>query len=49
VGRRKGSKVHFAVDTLGYLLVLPVIPANTQDRNQVPQPAAAVHEETGNP
>lgn len=26
--RRKGSKVHITVDTLGYLLALKVIPAN---------------------
>src|SRR4029077_13726907 len=32
---RKGSKVHLAVDTLGYLLALHVTPANEQDRDQV--------------
>jgi hypothetical protein len=30
--RRKGSKVHAAVDTLGHLLALHVTPANEQDR-----------------
>ncbi|MCC7368750.1 MAG: IS5 family transposase [Chloroflexi bacterium] len=33
--RRKGSKVHVAVDTLGHLLALHVTPANDQDRAQV--------------
>src|SRR5204862_1332348 len=33
--RRKGSKVHLAVDTLGHLLALHVTPANEQDRAQV--------------
>ena len=33
--RRKGSKVHIAVDTLGHLLALKVTPANEQDRAQV--------------
>jgi transposase len=35
--RRKGSKVHVAVDTLGHLLALLVTPANEQDRAQVGQ------------
>src|SRR6188768_2827759 len=30
--RKKGSKVHMAVDTLGHLLALCVTPANTQER-----------------
>jgi transposase len=30
--RRKGSKMHIAVDTLGNLLALHVTPANEQDR-----------------
>jgi transposase len=30
--RRRGSKVHLAVDTLGYLLTLLVTPANEQER-----------------
>ena len=33
--RHRGSKVHMAVDTLGHLLTLLVIPANEQDRQQV--------------
>jgi transposase len=45
--RRKGSKVHVAVDTLGELLALVVTPANEQDRAQVEELAAAVQEVTG--
>lgn len=45
--RRKGSKVHAAVDTLGHLLALHVTPANEQDRAQVGVPAEAVQEVTG--
>ena len=45
--RRKGSKVHLAVDTLGHLLALHITPANEQDRAQVGQLAAAVQEVTG--
>jgi len=33
--RRKGSKTHIAVDTLGHLLALQITPANEQDRAQV--------------
>jgi transposase len=33
--RRKGSKVHRAVDTPGYLLALHVTPAHEQERDQV--------------
>lgn len=33
--RRKGSKVHVAVDTLGHLLTLTTTPADDQDRAQV--------------
>jgi transposase len=40
--KRKGSKVHAAVDTLGHLLALVVTPANEQDRAQVGQLAEAV-------
>jgi transposase len=40
--KRKGSKVHVAVDTLGHLLALAVTPANEQDRAQVAQLAQAV-------
>jgi transposase len=33
--RKKGSKVHMAVDTLGHLLAVQVMPANEQERAQV--------------
>ncbi len=45
--RRKGSKVHVAVDTLGNLLSLLVTPANEQDRAQVGELARKVQETTG--
>ena len=45
--KRKGSKVHLAVDTLGHLLALWVSAANEQDRAQVAALAAAVRRETG--
>ena len=45
--RRKGAKVHVAVDTLGHLLALHVTPANEQDRAQVGELAAAVQRITG--
>src|SRR5215211_304305 len=45
--RRKGSKVHLAVDTLGHLLALLVTPAHAQERAQVDELAAAVQEVTG--
>ena len=45
--RKRGSKVHLAVDTLGHLLTLVVTPANEQDRAQVEQLAAQVQQETG--
>jgi transposase len=47
--KRKGSKVHIAVDTLGHLLALAVTPANAQDRAQVGQLAAAVQTEVEQP
>lgn len=40
--KRKGSKVHAAVATLGHLLALTVTPANQQDRAQVGQLAQAI-------
>jgi transposase len=40
--RRKGSKVHMAVDTLGHLLALHVTPADQQDRDQVGQLAERI-------
>ncbi len=45
--RRKGSKVHIAVDTLGHLLVLHVTPANEGDRAQVEELAKQVQKVTG--
>jgi transposase len=45
--RRKGTKTHVAVDTLGHLLALHVTPASAQDRKQVELLAAAVQEATG--
>ena len=45
--KRKGSKVHAAVDTLGHLLAVKVTPANEQDRAQVAQLAQAVQATTG--
>lgn len=44
--RRKGSKTHIAVDTLGHLLALHVTPASEQDRAQVTHLAAAVQAAT---
>jgi transposase len=45
--RRKGSKTHIAVDTLGHLLALVVTPADEQDRAQVKELAERVQEVTG--
>lgn len=45
--RKKGSKVHLAVDTLGHLLALRVTAANEGDRAQVAALAQAVQEATG--
>lgn len=45
--RRKGSKVHIAVDTLGHLLALKVTPANEQERAQVGDLIQAIQEATG--
>ena len=45
--RRRGSKLHMAVDTLGHLLALHVTPANDQERAEVGALAAAVQEATG--
>ncbi len=45
--RKKGSKVHAAVDTLGHLLALLVTPANEQERAWVGELAGAVQEATG--
>ena len=45
--RRKGSKLHMAVDTLGNLLAAHVTAASDQDRAQVSQMAQQVQEVTG--
>jgi transposase len=45
--RRKGSKVHLAVDTLGQLLAAIVTPANEQERAQVAELAEKVKVATG--
>ena len=46
--KKKGSKVHLAVDTLGHLLALHVTPANEQDRAQVAALAEQIQTATGN-
>jgi transposase len=45
--RKKGSKVHAAVDTLGHLLALRVSAASEQEREYVGELAEAVQEATG--
>jgi transposase len=45
--RRKGSKVHIAVDTLGHLLALRVTSADQQERAQVEALAKEVQQATG--
>ena len=45
--RKKGSKVHMAVDTLGHLLSLHVTAADEQDRAQVGRLARDVQKQTG--
>jgi transposase len=45
--RRRGSKTHMAVDTLGHLLALVVTPADEQERAQVAALAQAVQAATG--
>ena len=45
--RRRGSKVHMAVDILGHLVAAHVTAANEQDRSQVRRLAAKVQEVTG--
>ena len=46
--RKKGSKIHIAVDTLGLLLAARVTPANQQERAQVTELAQAVQDVTKN-
>lgn len=45
--RKKGSKVHAAVDTVGELLALCVSPANEDDREQVERLAKEIQQATG--
>lgn len=45
--RRRGSKVHLAVDTLGHLLAAHVTAANEQERSQVSTLAEKVQEVSG--
>jgi transposase len=45
--RKRGSKTHIAVDTLGNLLAMVVTPANEQERARVAELAEAVQEVTG--
>lgn len=45
--RRKGAKVHVAVDTLGHLLAAAVTPASEQERAQVADLAEQVQTVTG--
>jgi len=45
--RKKGSKVHMAVDTLGHLLAAHVTPADEQERAQVQTLCEAVQAVTG--
>ncbi len=45
--RKKGSKLHMAVDTLGHLLALHVTPADADDRAQVARLAKTVQAATG--
>ena len=45
--RKRGSKVHMAVDTLGHLLALHVTPADVGDRAAVGRLAAEIQNATG--
>ena len=45
--RKKGSKLHMAVDTLGHLLALHVTPASTDDRAEVGRLTQTVQAVTG--
>ena len=44
--RKRGSKVHVAVDTLGHLLAVAITPANEQERAQVGELCRQVQEAT---
>jgi transposase len=45
--KKKGSKVHAAVDTLGHLLALRVSPANEDDRKEVEKLSEEIQRATG--
>jgi transposase len=45
--RRKGTKVHVAVDTLGHLLAVKTTPANEQERAQVGELVEQLQQVTG--
>ena len=45
--RKKGSKLHLAVDTLGHMLALHVTPASAEDRGEVERLARAIQAATG--
>jgi len=45
--RKRGSKLHLAIDTLGHLLALHVTPASADDRAEVARLARAVQASTG--
>lgn len=45
--RKRGSKLHMAVDTLGHLLALHVTPADNDDRAEVGRLAEAIQDVTG--
>ncbi len=45
--RKKGSKVHVAVDTLGHRRALHVTPASAEDRGEVGRLAKAIQDVTG--
>ena len=45
--RKRGSKLHMAVDTLGHLIALHVTPASADDRAEVGRLAKAVQTATG--
>jgi transposase len=45
--RKRGSKLHMAVDTLGHLLALHVTPASADDRAEVGRLAEAIQDATG--
>ena len=45
--RKRGSKLHMAVDTLGHLLALHVTPANVDDRAEIGRLTDAIQEATG--